>query len=61
MGKPENDWEKELLRVAKEVVEHGWGEVRMTVTTAIGKDIPQITISDTTTTRLEKEIPKKKY
>jgi len=61
MGKPENDWEKELLRVAKEVVEHGWGEVRMIVTTAIGKDIPQITISDTTTTRLEKEIPKKKY
>ena len=58
MGKPEKDWEKELLRVAREVVEHGWGEIRMVVAKPIGKktDVRHITISDTTTTRFEKEI-----
>jgi len=55
MGTP--DWEKELLRVARRVVEHGWGEVKMTVTLPPGKEVPQITISDTTTTRVEKGIP----
>lgn len=58
MGTPEKEWEKELLRVAKEVVKHGWGEVRMIVSKPISKDIPEITISDTTTTRFKKTIDK---
>ena len=52
------DWEKELLRVAREVVEHGWGEIKMVVAKPIGKEtnVRHITISDMTTTRFEKEI-----